>query len=243
MTHYGILGGGDHPTEVVQDGLKDLFSNAEDHTLYVHCRVGASQSEKRVYDWILDNHTPFNAVVSGKAPSILLESADYIMDGGASVANTIIRELSAVSGTLLVLWDEENASQLSQWIIQASDMGVKVLELSNGLTPIIIDGEPEEKPQLSVETTEVVQVELDPITETELSSMTVSALKKAAFAQGISDAGSMSKEQLVSVLNEPATVSTIPASDLNGALVYNDNGVIRMLPLKPEVVASLLGRG
>lgn len=137
MTHYGIVGGGNHAENVIEDGLKDIYFNDADNTLYLYCRTGASESEKRVYGWVLDNHIPFIAVVGEKAPSVLLEAADYITHS-EDCAQTIIKELAANSGVLLVLWDDAHGEYLSHLVAMADDLGVECKELSNGLTPFYV---------------------------------------------------------------------------------------------------------
>lgn len=244
MTHYGVIGSGEHSANMIQDGLKEIYD--EDTKMYVYCRVGASPSERVVYDWLLDNEKNFTAVTNGKAPSILIETAEYILEGGHRPEDTIIKELAANNGRLLVLWDDNNSKRMEDLIFKASDMGVEVLELSNGLAPIIT--EQKEEPSKEVEKfVEATEVDIDPLTETELNDMSVGLLKKAAFAQGIADAGGMSKEQLVKVLADAPEVSsdTHVANTNAGAhmaiIVWYQDGIMQAMPVPLEQVKPLLG--
>lgn len=236
MAHYGIVGGGKHPQNIIEDGLKDIYHDNADHTLYLNCRKGATDSEKRVYTYVIDNNIPFLAVSQdGAAPKVLVETADYIVDGGASAEHTIIKELAANGGTLLILWDEENEARMNQMVIQATDLGVNVLELSNGLTPFVFDEAEKEEP-ITETPVPKAEVELEPLTRDELGDMSIGLLKKAAFAQGIADAGGMSKQELVNVLVEdelPVVSAEIVANEIveplnvtDGQLTWIENGVL-----------------
>jgi hypothetical protein len=238
VTHYGIVGGGKHPENIIEDGLKDIYHDNADHTLYLNCRKGATDSEKRVYTYVLDNTIPFLAVSQdGSAPKVLVETADYLVDGGASAEHTIIKELAANNGTLLVLWDCDNENHMNQLVIKATDLGVKVLELSNGLAPFVVDDETTEEPIITETPAPKAEVELEPLTRDELGDMSVGLLKKAAFAQGIADAGGMSKEELVNVLVEDelpviasadmvATEIVEPLNVTDGQLTWIEDGVL-----------------
>jgi hypothetical protein len=237
MAHYGIVGGGKHPENIIEDGLKDIYYDDADHTLYLNCRKGATDSEKRVYTYVLDNTVPFLAVSQdGAAPKVLVETADYIVDGGASAEHTIIKELAANNGTLLILWDEEREAHMHQLVIKATDLGVNVLELSNGLTPFVFDDENKEEAVITETPVPKAEVELEPLTRTELDDMSIGLLKKAAFAQGIADAGGMSKSELVNVLVEdelPVVSADIIATEIveplnvtDGQLTWIEDGVL-----------------
>ena len=249
MAHYGIVGGGTHPQNIIEDGLKDIYYDNADHTLYVNCRKGATDSEKRVYTYVLDNNVPFIAVTQeGSAPKVLVETADYIVDGGASADHTIIKELAANGGTLLILWDEEQDARMNSLVLQAKNLGVNTLELSNGLTPFVFEDDEQVEP-ITETPVPKAEVELEPLTRDELDGMSIGLLKKAAFAQGIADAGGMSKGELVNVLVEdemPIIASDFHVEssnnyELSGCLVYHYNNEMKSIPLDPLVVAELLG--
>lgn len=244
MTHYGIVGGGKHPQNIIEDGLKDIYHDNADHILYLNCRKGATDSEKRVYTYVLDNTVPFLAVSQdGAAPKVLVETADYIVDGGASAEHTIIKELAANGGTLLILWDEEDEARMNKMVIQATDLGVNVLELSNGLTPFVLDEAEQEEP-ITETPVPKAEVELEPLTRDELDDMSIGLLKKAAFAQGIADAGGMSKSELVNVLVEdelPVIASdTHVPKEPQAMVVYMEDGVFMTVQVPLKEIKKLL---
>ena len=245
MTHYGIVGGGKHPQNIIEDGLKDIYYDDADHTLYMYCRKGATDSEKRVYNHILDSNIPFIAVTQeGSAPKVLVETADYIVEGGVSAEHTIIKELAANSGVLLILWDDENEEHMNRMITKATDLGVEVRELSNGLTPFVIE-EGAEAPATITETpTPKAEVELEPLGREELGDMSIGLLKKAAFAQGIAEAGGMSKQELVDVLVEDEL--PVIAADMHvttepqAVVVYWEDGAYRTVHVPLKDIKKLL---
>lgn len=258
MTHYGIVGSGEHSANMLQDGLKEIYN--DDTTLYVYCRTNASPSEKAVYDWLLDHDKNFTAVTSGKSPSVLIETAEYILDGGVAPEMSIIKELAANNGTLLVIWDDTDETRMMDLVFKATGMGLRVLELSNGLAPIMTEDAPE--PSKEVEhVVESTEVDIDPLTEDELSDMNISLLKKAAFAQGIADANALSKSELVDKLlgiqeptvttsnthsstikfsiKQPAPTHTSPPD--YAVIVWHENGMMQFAQVPLSEVKTLLG--
>lgn len=257
MAHYGIIGSGTCGDNIIEDGLSEI--GVENNIFLIYPRKGATPSEDRVYDYVLENEAEYFAYVKSAAPKVLVDNASKVFDvTGEDAWLEIIRTLKSKDGTLLVLWDADNEENITNLVFKAMDMGIKVLELSNGLAPFYVEA-PE--PQ---ESTDVVEIE--PFSDDELRSMSVGVLRKAATARGISDVGNYSKEELVSMLVDKQThkevlpeedkpkahTSTIEFSianvsttknDLSGVLIYSDNGILKTLPLDNEVVAQLLGRG
>jgi hypothetical protein len=242
---YGIIGGGTHPQNVIEDGLKDIYFNDPENTLFIWCRTGASESEKRVYSWVLDNDIPFNAVVvGGAAPKVMLEAADYI-HYSEDAAETIIKEVAAGNGTVLILWDNEQERHMNEIVVRACDYSLAVKELSNGLTPIIVDAEPITKTTDSPQ--RATEVEMEPLSKEELDEMSIGLLKKAAFAQGIADAGGMSKAQLVDTLagyEKFIAASDVPTREMpeygQGQLTWIEDGELRSVMLGESFVKRFL---
>lgn len=252
MAHYGIIGSGSCGDNIIEDGLSEI--GVENNIFLIYPRRGASPSEDRVYDYILENGAKYLAYVKTGAPQVLVDNASTVFNvTGEDAWVEILNTLKSKDGTLLVLWDVDNEDNITKIVFKALDLGIKVLELSNGLAPFYVEAPA--KPEV---------VEISPFSDEELRSMSVGILRKAATARGITEVGNYSKEELVEMLvdkkthmekleettttsNEhtatiTATVTTIPKDALSGALIYNDGGVMRMLALEPEVVASLLGR-
>jgi hypothetical protein len=133
---------------------------------------------------------------------------------------------------------------MNQLVVKATDLGVNVLELSNGLAPFVVDDESKEETVITETPTPKAEVELEPLTRDELGDMSVGLLKKAAFAQGIADAGGMSKQELVNVLVEDET--PVVASDTHvvrepqAMVIYMEDGAFMTLQVPLKDIKNLL---
>lgn len=249
MAKYGIYGSGTCGDNIIEDGLADI--GIEGNEFVVVFRKGATSSEDRVFDYLIEKEAVFGVLVDGAVPKVIADNAKFVNDiSSTKHAEALLKTVDA----LLVLWDDNREQELTDFVFTCLDAGMEVKELSNGLAPFTSEPVVDDTPTA------------EPFTPEELRSMSIGVLRKAAAARGIDNVADYDKDELVDLISfnyrpktttsttpvdvsvtyhlpEVATVSTIPANTLNGALVYNDNGVIRMLPLEPEVVASLLGRG
>jgi hypothetical protein len=101
-------------------------------------------------------------------------------------------------GTLLLLWDDERIDEMEEVVFKATDLGIDIKDLTNGLTPIVVEGaeeEPAEKPA----PVQVDEVEIEPFSRKELEEMPITVLRKNAKNHGIATDG-LSKTQLVDAL-------------------------------------------
>jgi hypothetical protein len=200
MTHYGIIGSGKCGENIIEDGLSEL--GIENNIFLICPRKGATSSEDRVYDFMLDNEAEYIAYTKSNAPQVLVDNASKVFDctGGDSWLE-ILNTLKSKKGTLLVLWDAENEENISNFIFDAHDMGIPVKELSNGLVPINVDASATDTSEK--QTPDIVEIE--PFSDDELRSMSIGVLRKAATARGVSDVGAYSKEELVEQLVDKKT--------------------------------------
>ena len=209
MAYYGILGSGNnHSSKVITESLLDIFGRDVDHEVYIYGR-SPTTSERVVYDFLLDREINFCCVTNGGASKVLKEAAQfvsYVKDGFPE--QEIIKEMSANEGTILLLWDEFDEDSMNKIVIAAHEMGVNVRELSNGLTPFIVVDSPgaalpsdDAVPYKEVnEAEETSEVDVEPLTKEELSSMNIGLLRKAALLQGIDVDQSCTKDALVDKL-------------------------------------------
>lgn len=200
MTHYGIIGSGKCGENIIEDGLLEL--GIENNIFLIYPRKGATSSEDRVYDFMLDNETDYIAYVKSNAPQVLVDNASKVFDcTGDDAWAEILNTLKSKKGTLLVLWDTANEENISNFVFAAHDMGIPVKELSNGLVPIEIA-----TPQIVLDDEETPEiVEIEPFSDDELRSMSIGVLRKAATARGVQGVGAYSKEELVEVLIDKKT--------------------------------------
>lgn len=198
MAHYGIIGSGKCGENIIEDGLSEI--GVENNVFLVYPRKGASSSEDRVYDFMLDNEAEYIAYCKTNAPQVLIDNASKVFDVvGEDAWMEILNTLKSKKGTLLVLWDIAHEENLTEFVFKAHDMGIPVKELSNGLVPINVDT-PEETQE---EPAEIVEIE--PFSEAELRSMSIGVLRKAATARGVDGVGAYSKDELVDRLVDRKT--------------------------------------
>ena len=199
MKTYGIIGSGKCGENIIEDGLSEI---AEDAQFFVYGRKGASHSEDRVYDYLLENEIPFELFVDAGAiiPKVLEKAATQVISVVSGTAqHTIVKELAKVSGELLVLWDDSLSDIIQDTVFFAHDNGIIAKELSNGLIPINVSGE---EPVNDTPT-------IEPFSEDELRSMSIGVLRKAAAARGIENASAYDKDELISLITgEPMQVTT-----------------------------------
>ena len=198
MAHYGIIGSGKCGENIIEVGLSEI--GVENNVFLVYPRKGATSSEDRVYDFMIENEAEYIAYVKSNAPQALVDNASKVFDvTGGDAWLEMLTTLKSKKGTLLVLWDVDHEENLMNFVFKAHDMGIPVKELSNGLVPINVESAPEE-PAVEVEV-----VEIEPFSEAELRSMSIGVLRKAATARGVEGVGAYSKDELVERLIDKKT--------------------------------------
>lgn len=194
MTIYAIIGEGPVTYKALAAALGELDRNAKFIVPY-----GKSESLESVYDWLIENEKNFTVV--GAATRGLKSCAEEVIDleDGENPHAAIIDIISkmAASATLLVLWQDD---VLDDYIMQAAKNGLKILELSNGLTPIdVLDDDealsPVQEPQDDSE-------EVESFTREELESMPVAAVKRFAVSKGF-DISGMKKDEIIDLVFAP----------------------------------------
>ena len=137
MSVYGILGGGNCPKNIIEDGLREI--GIEGNTFIVYGHKKPSPNEERVYDFLIENEANYEVITFGEqpAPRILTDGASQLSIVSELTA-TFIEKLADRDGMLLALWDDTNDEWMSQIANLAYDNKVITKELSNGLAPISI---------------------------------------------------------------------------------------------------------
>ena len=195
MTIYAILGEGPVTYKALAAALDELDKTAKFIVPY-----GKSESLESLYDWLIDNEMQFTVV--GTASRGLKSCAEEIidLDEGENPHSAIvdIAIKMAANPVVLVLWQDE---VLDDYIMRAAKEGLKILELSNGLTPIDVLDDDESSPpaKAPVEPAEHPTDEGGSFTREELMSMPVAAVKRFAVSQNI-DISGMKKEEIINSL-------------------------------------------
>lgn len=186
---YGIIGSGDVNEKALKASLNDLPKDA----VYYVAHHKDCDSIEHIFDWLIDNEVEF--VVVGKAGAVLAKYAEEIKPADDTLDSWVLRYVEGCDPTILVLWDEN----VDKEVITAANYGYPILELSNGLSPIIVaDDTP---PVVEEPTVEPETVEADPegFSDEELAAMPVAALKRYAISQGI-DIKGMTKADIIVAL-------------------------------------------
>lgn len=208
MNHFVVLGQGNSSTNVIEDSLFDL---AKDSTFHVYTYKTNEEGVCRVYDWLIDNKATYIAYHDNNVPNILLSSAAKVVESTEPIQD-MVEVAKSLKATVLYLWDEENSERSEEAVTTLIDMGIHVLDLTQGLTPFSI-----------VEETKEVNDTVDSlpaITRSEYEEMTRATLDTHAKAQGINPKSYKTKEELVDALVGEVSVSeTKEASNESTATV------------------------
>lgn len=192
LKKYGVLGSGNTSKNVIEDALNEL---GVDNDFIVTCGAKATESESRVINWLIDMEVNYEIVHAGNAPTKFIENAS-VEQLEVNPAREIIRQLAKKKGTLLLLWDDTQVPVMEEICFDAADAGVTILDLTNGLVPIVVDITSEDKP----EPVPTEEVEIEPFSRDEMLSMSIGVLRKTAKSQGIQAGTNMTKEQIVDAI-------------------------------------------
>jgi hypothetical protein len=207
---YGILGSGSAPRKVIESGLQDLGASTISYVVPWYGKV--TPGLEVVYDWMLDNKATFKLVAgaSGKTPPKVLASSatsvEFVEDIDAHVL-THLKTLE-VPGLLLVLWNNDDENESITISSMSIDMHLPTLELTNGLTPIMIEGAREE----------VKDEELPDIGDTSYSKETLEVMPAALVKRMAKDKGIVvkTKEEGIAAL----TKTEAPETNEIGSVVF-----------------------
>jgi len=190
MNHFVILGKGNTSENIIEDCLFDL---PKDSTFYTYAYRTNLEGVCRVYDWLLDNKAQYVAYHNNESPPILTNSATKVVEASVEEMIDVARNLKA---TVLYLWDDKNEAESEKQVTSLIDSGIRVLDLTQGLTPfLIVDNKKEVNTTVD---------SLKPITREEYEEMPLASLKQQAAAHGVEKSKSTSKENIINELTSPA---------------------------------------
>lgn len=256
---YGVLGSGDINSKIVMDGLLDANNACEGTaTFLIHARRKPQGAVTVVYDFLADNEIPFVAYhrIDDNPPKALLSLAVGVQTNDDPTV-AIITSLKRGGGTLLLLWDDENAEASEKLAVMAADAGVPTKDLSDGLAPIVVEssGAPQVEEPV-VEDKEVISTKVNSeddhaivgFSREELLNMNIGVLRRQAKAVGIENIGRVAKEDIVKmILGEEVTVEEeIISSDTHvptepqAVVVYWEDGAYRTVHVPLKDIKNLL---
>lgn len=254
--NYGIVGSGKAVSRIVKDGLADILSADKDPLFFIHARRNPQGAVIDVYDFLADNECNFFAYhrVDDNPPKGLVNLAQ-----GSAVTEDplkeIITKLKSLNGTLLLLWDEETPESSENIALMASEAGVSIKDLSNGLTPIVVEESPTvvEKSPLTPERERALTEALNgiekyyrngmplisPFTRDELMNMNYGVLRRQAKAQGIENIPN-TKEGIVALLLGETVVAEDKPSQAHPVIVWYADGQLITKSVNYEEIKHLL---
>ena len=172
MGTYVIAGKGDVSPEVLAAGLKDL----PHPSMYFVPWIGSqntipTEGMKKVYDYLVDEGYDFTLVAKDKAavhPAIA-EAADEVVESGSSSPELHFDAIPP-DATALILWSDEASEHSHDLVCEYFDRGHTLLDLTNGMTPIMVTDVPTTPPAPEADSP-TQKDEIPPITDEDLESM------------------------------------------------------------------------
>lgn len=202
---HAVLGTGPSSEKAIVEALKDALSDGDELVMPWVWPIPASLSY--VYKYALDHEVPFTLFYDddvAKPPTKSFREADSCVV--QKTRDPFGACLKACEDSVLFLWDDETAGSDIPKIFAGSE-SVVVLELSNGLAPIVLMEEAPPSPEPSPEEDE----EDDSIfSKEELEMMTAHAVKRYGERIGCS---ATTKSSIIEELFG-AEVESAPESDI-----------------------------
>lgn len=211
---YGILGAGDGGKYVIEEALKELGT---DNDFIIGCPSKLTPALERVLDWLDTNETAYSIIHDGLPSSnkYLENAVQEYETPTKNVTVALLRMLKEEKGTLLLIWDDGDLPEMERICVKAADMGIKILDLTNGLVPVtVLSAEVEEE-----STPPATEIEVEPFSREEMLSMSLGVLRKTAKVQGVAIGPHTTKSQIVDAIlsarnEEPEEEVILPPVDL-----------------------------
>lgn len=154
--NYGLVGGGTANARVVYDALVDVYKAGD--VVYVADNL---IENKAIKSWM-----------EAQEPNASFVTVTEVF---TSLVNDIEANRNVA---LLILWDDDKPELMEKYAFRASDHGIKILDVSNGLTPIVVESPVTKTEEPKSETTK------GELTYDELVAMPMGKLKKMAAEYG-----------------------------------------------------------
>jgi len=177
---HAVLGTGPSSEKAIVEALKDALSDGDEMAMPWVWPIPDSLSY--VYKYALDHEVPFTLFYSDDAAKPPTKS---FREAGSCVVQKTRDPfgacLKACDDSVLFLWDDETAENDIQKIFAGSESAV-VLELSNGLAPIVLTEEAPPSSELAPE--EEDEEDTSILSKEELEMMTAHAVKRYGERRG-----------------------------------------------------------
>lgn len=256
-TTYGVLGTSQNiPREVVVASLDDTVTSAELYVIPWYGTKKISQGLEYVYDWVLDTEAKFRVLAMSdgrEVPAAIRKNAEEVVtveDVDSSIV-TILSEVPSTRAAALVMWDDEQAERSLTLASMSLSNGLRTLELTNGLVPIIVDDQDEDLEVLPVSEPETPRVkinfkkkeedlpEIDPsgFDRETLEVMPAASVKRMAKNAGFDV---KTKEDAIDALRGIVKPSEDGSKDIGTILLIFDDGTEMGFSLNLELLKELM---
>lgn len=198
MSTHVVMGIGDAPESVITEGLRDVLKEGDD-IAFAWVGSPVPKSLEAVYGYVLDNEVQFTMYYTDgqKIPGAFREADHGMVVKTRDIFSSLVK---SVSGNVLYLWDDGEL-ELAERIFDSTEC--KILELSNGLVPIVLEEAP--APELVEDVHDDDDDDDDDMrfTMEQLESMTVPLVKRYGERMGCT---AKTKAGIISELFPPTEV-------------------------------------
>ena len=195
MGTYVIAGRGDVSQEVLTAGLNDLPGISMFYVPWIGSQnTRPSEGLRKVYDYLVDGELNFILLAKDKAavhPAIA-EAADEVVESGSSSPELHFDAIPP-DATALILWADDFPQHSEGLVCEYFDRGHTLLDLTNGMTPIMVTDESTTPPAREADSP-TQKDEIPPITDEDLESMPDGVRKQLERSLGDSPASDLPKE-------------------------------------------------
>lgn len=223
---YGILGGADAPAEVIHESLNDIQTKVK----YLVPWYGVKPippSLVAVYDWVLDNNADYDVLVCSEGsscPKALKEGASSVIETDNPSKDIIERlEEATPAGFALIMWDESEPMDSMALAITCIRKEIPALELTAGLSPIIMD---DDELEIEIENEQVDVSDLPKIDPAEWDRETLDIMPASSVKRLARDAGHdvKTKAEAIQALKGPSKEQPITQEEIGTILIIMTDG-------------------
>lgn len=204
--NYGLVGGGNVSARVVYDALSDVYKTGD--MVYVADNL---IENKAVKSWI----------------EALEPNASFVTIN--EVFTSLVNDKEANRDvTLLILWDDSKPELMEKFAFRAADHGIKILDVSNGLTPIVVESPVSEKVEQKAE------VSKDSMTYDELVALPMGKLKQMAAEYGDYTKSLKTKSALAEAVLMGAAPSESPEEEVTPVIISSAGPTCTVVVVFPD---------
>lgn len=177
MKQHAVVGAGTAPAKVIREGLNDVLDEGD--VVLLQWTGKPTEGQETVYDYVLDNEIPFVMYYEDGAnpPKVFRESDEGTIQKSREPLG---KALDDTTGSVLVL--DEDDDEFLILVHDMKDPGSVMLNLTNGLAPIVIEDEDPEVTEAASRYEDDEEEDEDEddtrFTKDELEVMAASAVKR-----------------------------------------------------------------